>query len=601
MITNQEKFNFFVPTTFTKGTKNGQEVVRVKGIASTSSAVDSDGETLFPSGFDLQPLLMRGYLNWDHNTKLRPSAIVGEPDVAEIRNNGKDLYIEGFLYPGSKEAQEIAELAEVLESNSSTRRLGYSIEGQVLERGSNNKKDPKYKQVLRARITGVAITPCPKNPNTILSLIKGEYNDLYVDGGEEVEKAMSAEGMGAEGVIPEHIEGTKNPNKIPLDDKEVCSKCKKKMGKDGCPSCIGNVGQLVRKSEIYNLIASNYTTDVAKAKAIYSLIEKSANMQNGEITMDAVNKAFDLLNKAAETDINKGESTDITNVEDPKKDDDDTDKKEDADKDKKAPEEIEKGADLTTDEKTNGGDISKDIEKAIEMGSECIKKGMNKGEAIDALVKGGFELTVATGAVDSVINAMSTLKENGGTVAGVTPTTETGTSTLSNISKAEIEDLFKEVFGETNELVKGLSDNMGNKFDAVGKILKATMSQNELLKGVVDELQKSQTELTGRLHNVEQTAAPLKSMTSVSHVERFQKSEAGQSNVPSGFQAYSIGSREGREDLLNRLDAEIQKSRNNGLPPSALLERTVAEIEICKSIPQEAIPMLQALSIAITK
>ena len=152
----------------------GEQIMRLGGIASTSDE-DADGEFLDPQGFDITPLLANGLVNWHHQAKGQPTAIIGEPTKAEIRPEG--LYIETELYPSSKIACDVWELANTLERDSKTRRLGYSIEGKVLKRKSDDQKSPDFKKIVKAVITGVAITHQPKNPKTFANIIKGEIDD----------------------------------------------------------------------------------------------------------------------------------------------------------------------------------------------------------------------------------------------------------------------------------------------------------------------------------------------------------------------------------------------------------------------------------------
>jgi len=176
--TKEDKFNFTIPISgFEKGKdpKTGEDVMMVKGVAS-SMTKDSDGETLEPSGFQFDKLLDYGYLNYNHQAKHDPTALVGEPTKAVVVNKGKDFYIEGKLWSHSKKAQQIYELAEVLEKSGSKRKLAWSIEGTALERDDINPK-----RIKKALITGIAITPFPKNSNTFLSIMKGEYEEPFVD------------------------------------------------------------------------------------------------------------------------------------------------------------------------------------------------------------------------------------------------------------------------------------------------------------------------------------------------------------------------------------------------------------------------------------
>ena len=84
--------------------KTGEEIMLLGGIASTADE-DSDGEFLDPKGFDIQPLIKSGLVNWHHQAKTNPGTIVGEPTKAEIRKEG--LYIETQLYPHSQVACDI--------------------------------------------------------------------------------------------------------------------------------------------------------------------------------------------------------------------------------------------------------------------------------------------------------------------------------------------------------------------------------------------------------------------------------------------------------------------------------------------------------------
>lgn len=173
MANLNNKFNFFVPLTLEKSGEVGE--MKISGVCS-SMVEDSDGETLDPTGFDFQPLLNSGYFNWNHQSGKTASAILGRPTSAQVINGGRDFYVEGVLYKGLDEAKYVYNLAKTLEQEDPTRRLGFSIEGQATERDSINPK-----RIRKARITGIAITHCPKNPNTLLNIIKGEYSEPFIE------------------------------------------------------------------------------------------------------------------------------------------------------------------------------------------------------------------------------------------------------------------------------------------------------------------------------------------------------------------------------------------------------------------------------------
>lgn len=161
-----EDFKFYIPLDISKGKdKNGTEIMKVSGVASTEDP-DSDGEMLIASGFDLSHFLKAGFVNWHHSHNAE--GIIGEPTKAFISNN--QLHIEAELYPWSDMAKNVYTLAKGLANSNSKRTLGWSIEGKAVERDLIN---PKI--VRKAKIFGVAITAMPKNAQTFLDVVKGNY------------------------------------------------------------------------------------------------------------------------------------------------------------------------------------------------------------------------------------------------------------------------------------------------------------------------------------------------------------------------------------------------------------------------------------------
>lgn len=272
---NVDKFTFWCPLDIQKAVidpETGQEVMRLGGIASTSDE-DSDGEFLDPKGFDIKPLVNSGMVNWHHQAKGQPATIIGEPSKAEVRPEG--LYIETDLYPSSQIARDVWDLAQTLEKDSKTRRLGYSIEGKVVKRKSNDKKSPDYKKIVKAIITGVAITHQPKNPKTFANIIKGEIDDDFE---EEVEEAMDTE------------------NGKALKKESVNKKLK---------------NQTFSKAEAIEKLLMDITgIDIEKAEKIYLMTSKFANMKGRKrVTDEDISKAYEALGLDVEAneDIQKGE------------------------------------------------------------------------------------------------------------------------------------------------------------------------------------------------------------------------------------------------------------------------------------------------------
>lgn len=192
------KFKFYCPINIEKAKdEEGQNILKLGGIASTYDE-DSDGEFLDPAGFELQDFLDYGMINWHHQAKDKPSTIIGEPTVAEIRKDG--LYVECELYADSSVAREVYDLAEVMNKNSKRRKLGFSIEGSVIE------KDPANSKIIKkAVITGLAITHMPKNPKTFADIIKGKTDTFEKDNEEDIDKSMEAESESGRAVTHESV------------------------------------------------------------------------------------------------------------------------------------------------------------------------------------------------------------------------------------------------------------------------------------------------------------------------------------------------------------------------------------------------------------
>ncbi len=374
----EDKFKFWCPIEKAQETiidpTTGEEVMRLGGIASTFDK-DSDGEFLDPKGFDIKPLIESGMVNWHHQAKGQPASIIGEPSKAEIRPEG--LYLETDLYPSSQIARDVWELANTLERDSKTRRLGSSIEGRVVKRKSNNKNHPDYKIILKAVITGVAITHQPKNPKTFANIIKGETDDDFED---EEEKAIDTESA------------------APLKKESVDKKMKV---------------QTFSKSEVMEMLFKDIPAiSIEKAEKIHLMLKKIAHMKGiKHITEDDITKAYEALGLDVEpNDIQKGEdeTSDEETSEEKKPIEKAKPKKEDSDSEETEEEGgVEKGG--------NGGNRFDRLEKAIaashQINSKYIKAlGVMLKDAtqkLDSAAEREIELMDIVKAQDETISVLS--------------------------------------------------------------------------------------------------------------------------------------------------------------------------------------------------
>lgn len=354
---DKNNFEFWCPVDrFDKAVDKttGEEVMLLGGIASTADE-DSDGEFLDPKGFDIQPLLKSGLVNWHHQAKTNPGTIVGEPTKAEIRKEG--LYIETQLYPHSQVACDIWELAKTLAKDSKTRRLGYSIEGRVVERKSEDPTDPDYKKIVKAIITGVAITHQPKNPKTFANIIKGEIDDDIEE--NETEEQIK--------------EKQEQPTTEEAVDTETAAALKKESVDDKLKVTTFS------KSEVFDKIFHDISgISIEKANKIYSLIEKISLMKkdSNSITQEDITKAYESLGlEAPVVDINKGGDEEETEVEETSEETEETEKPE-----IKKANETEETEEETETEETEEDDEDEDEDTEEESDEDEDEEGEKKPE-----------------------------------------------------------------------------------------------------------------------------------------------------------------------------------------------------------------------------
>lgn len=164
---HKRSFNLeFEFETFEKASAVEGRERRIGGIVSTDH-LDRQQEKLIQEGLDFGPFLKSGWFNDNHGKDT--GAAVGFPEIAEMRDlpdGRKGWYVEGYLLKGHTRADAIWDLATSLERSGSGRRLGYSVEGQILERDPS---DPST--VRKAVVREVAITRCPVNDNTSLTTL----------------------------------------------------------------------------------------------------------------------------------------------------------------------------------------------------------------------------------------------------------------------------------------------------------------------------------------------------------------------------------------------------------------------------------------------
>lgn len=364
----KNNFRFWMPAELKKAVdpKTNSEKIYLAGFAS-SRRKDIDGESL-NQNFDISYLTERGIINWNHSKD--PDCVIGEPDEVKFVNG--NLWVKSMLYEDQKMAQKVANLAKVFSKNSSKRKLGYSIEGKVIERDEN---DPEI--VNKALITNIAVTVNPKNCDSLIDLVKGSFTgwedederpknevididdillkaetgdkenfiiDIQKPDGTVVRvdedfnvlvKSLDTEKgkvLKSESVDGKIKDVTTNKNKITnkkeeyeVEDDEEDDEEENDDNKDG----------LTKGEVIHKIISYNSGISLIKANEIFEkLNEKAMSNKRTAITEDLLNKSLDVLGivesesegqneEAAETEdsgyeenINKGEDSEELDLDD---------------------------------------------------------------------------------------------------------------------------------------------------------------------------------------------------------------------------------------------------------------------------------------------
>ncbi len=138
---------------------------RIGGIVSMET-VDQQGETLVQDGVDWSYFLSKGWFNYEHQSG--PENVLGHPEsVTTVRVGGKPATkVEGVLYLAKPKAKEIYETARAMAKAGGQRQLGFSVEGQVVERSTGNNK-----RIEKSRVLNVALTAHPVHPDARLEVL----------------------------------------------------------------------------------------------------------------------------------------------------------------------------------------------------------------------------------------------------------------------------------------------------------------------------------------------------------------------------------------------------------------------------------------------
>ena len=140
--------------------KEEEKFAPISGLIS-SETKDLQGDTLLQGGVNWDYFLKKGWLNYEH--KQGPEFIVGEPISLEKRDGS--TYLKGKLYLNTDLGKAVYNTAKAI-SEVSDRRIGFSVEGQVLERDKNDSSI-----ITKSRVLNVSVTAHPVNPDSKLEIL----------------------------------------------------------------------------------------------------------------------------------------------------------------------------------------------------------------------------------------------------------------------------------------------------------------------------------------------------------------------------------------------------------------------------------------------
>jgi hypothetical protein len=211
-----DDFRVYVPSVIeiVEKADEGAEVVRSIGGWCSTEDLDRQGEVVIAKGLDFSEFVQFGWFNDNHRQDT--DAALGYPKVARLEKGR--WWTEGILFPpGYAPADRVWELAKALQK-SGGRKLGFSIEGKVLERDGRNK-------ILRAKIRDVAVTRSPVNTNCTFQILTKSFAEP-----EAVEaaalKAISA--STGKVLVPEDLEGLEVRREANLSFKEAVAEVRRR-------------------------------------------------------------------------------------------------------------------------------------------------------------------------------------------------------------------------------------------------------------------------------------------------------------------------------------------------------------------------------------
>lgn len=171
-LTDPQAFQFECPlTVFKSDDAASGKKRRIAGIISTDQK-DRQNETILQDGLSFDDFLSNGWFNDNHKDGI--TDVLGYPETVKQFAAGDKLpdgkmadanctWVEGYLLDTPK-ANDVWQLGQALAKTN--RRLGYSVEGEIVTR-----QGPQDSVIAKAKVRHVAITHVPVNANSYLEVL----------------------------------------------------------------------------------------------------------------------------------------------------------------------------------------------------------------------------------------------------------------------------------------------------------------------------------------------------------------------------------------------------------------------------------------------
>lgn len=201
MKRTDDTFRLFVPLEKSVEVDSETGDYIVQGVISSDDE-DLQADTITPDGMDTSYFLEKGWIKWEHGNS--PNQFIGEPVEVHIgqymhpvlKKSVNGVFVKGRLFANRDLAMQAVVAIEDLQKSQSSRSVGWSIEGGVIERCRETGK------ILKSVLRNVVLTMNPVNTTTYAELVKsftqGDEENMTVNNQDQSNAEISAQLGGLE-------------------------------------------------------------------------------------------------------------------------------------------------------------------------------------------------------------------------------------------------------------------------------------------------------------------------------------------------------------------------------------------------------------------